>query len=223
MTEDRDASAIAKATALQDKANSEGDLQDTTSTRDADTKYLNDLVATCEEKAGAFQSRQKLRAEEIEAVEKAIEIMSSGDVSGNADKHLPSLLQTGSSLAQLRADSHSPTQARVADFLQARAQQLGSRVLSAIALRVNADPFAKVKKMVKDLIVKLMEEANEEASHKGWCDTELSTNLQTREQKTMSVETLTAEIDELEASVAKLTEDLTELTEQVAEIGRAHV
>merc|ERR1719422_1387334 len=33
--------------------------------------------------------------------------------------------------------------------------------------------------MIKDLIVRLMEEANEEAEHKGWCDTELSTNEQT--------------------------------------------
>ena len=53
---------------------------------------------------------------------------------------------------------------------------LGSRVLSALAVRVEADPFAKVKKMIKDFIVKLMEEANEEAEYKGWCDTELSTN-----------------------------------------------
>ena len=52
-------------------------------------------------------------------------------------------------------------------------------------------------KMVEDLIVKLMEEANEEAEHKGWCDTELSTNEQTRKEKTEAVETLHAEIDEL--------------------------
>eukprot|EP00747_Dinoflagellata_sp_TGD_P154606 gnl/TRDRNA2_/TRDRNA2_177511_c1_seq1.p1 gnl/TRDRNA2_/TRDRNA2_177511_c1~~gnl/TRDRNA2_/TRDRNA2_177511_c1_seq1.p1 ORF type:complete len:663 (+),score=224.31 gnl/TRDRNA2_/TRDRNA2_177511_c1_seq1:126-2114(+) len=220
-TEDRDESAKAKAVALQDKANAEGDLADTTGTRDADTKYLTDLVATCEEKAGAFESRQKLRAEEIEAVEKAIEIISSGAVSGAADKHLPSLLQTGSSLAQLRAAAQSPSQAHAAEFLQQRAQKIGSRVLSAIALRVGDDPFAKVKKMVKDLIVKLMEEANEEATHKGWCDTELSTNLQTREQKTMAVQTLTAQIDELEASIAKLTEDITELTDSVAELDAA--
>merc|ERR1719316_226893 len=82
----------AKATSLQNGANAKGDLADTTGTRDADTKYLADLVATCEQKGGAFESRQKLRAEEIEAVEKAIEIISSGAVSGAADKHLPSLL-----------------------------------------------------------------------------------------------------------------------------------
>merc|ERR1719217_906750 len=96
-----------------------------------------------------------------------------------------------------------------------------SRVLSAIALRVASDPFAKIKKMIKDLIIKLMEEANEEASHKGWCDMELATNKQTREQKTEAVQTLTAEIDELKASLAKLTEDITALTQGVAELDSA--
>merc|ERR1719335_872101 len=66
-----------------------------------------------------------------------------------------------------------------------------------------------------------MEEANEEAEHKGWCDTELSTNEQTRKEKTEAVETLHAEIDELEASIAKLTEDISELTKAVAELDAA--
>merc|ERR1719230_1886661 len=88
-------------------------------------------------------------------------------------------------------------------------------------MRVADDPFKKVKKMIKDLIVKLMEEANEEAEHKGWCDTELSTNEQTRKEKTEAVETLHAEIDQLEASIAKLTEDIGELTKAVAELDAA--
>merc|ERR1719379_1683789 len=75
--------------------------------------------------------------------------------------------------------------------------------------------------MIKDLIVRLMEEANEEAEHKGWCDTELSTNEQTRKEKTEAVETLHAEIDELDASVAKLTEEITKLTEEVTELDTA--
>merc|ERR1719221_323134 len=75
--------------------------------------------------------------------------------------------------------------------------------------------------MIKDLIVRLMEEANEEAEHKGWCDTELSTNEQTRKEKTESVETLHAEIDELESSIAKLTEDIAEHTKAVSELDAA--
>merc|ERR1719487_2496093 len=110
---------------------------------------------------------------------------------------------------------------RVVSYLNKRAKQLNSRVLSALAVRVTADPFKKVKKMIKDLIVKLMEEAAEEAEHKGWCDQELSTNEQTRKEKTEAVETLHAEIDVLESSIAKLTEDITELTKAVAELDAA--
>jgi chromosome segregation ATPase len=217
---DRGESSEEKAKKLQNKADAEGDVKDTTSTMEEDKKYLEDLVATCEQKASDFEARQQLRAEEIEAVEKAIEIVSSGAVSGNADKHLPGFIQ-GSAMAQLRTSQQLEHQHRVAAFLQQRASKMGSRVLSLLAERVEADPFSKVKKMIKDLIVKLMEEANEEAEHKGWCDTELSTNEQTRKEKTTAVETLHSEIDELEASVAKLTEDITELTAAVAELDEA--
>merc|ERR1711968_209429 len=211
----------AKAKALQSSADAKGDLQDTTTTRDDDSKYLADLTATCEQKSSDFAARQQLRAEEIAAVEKAIEILSSGAVSGASEKHLPQLLQTKTSLAQLRSVAQNPNQLRVAAYLKGQASRINSRVLSALAMRVADDPFKKVKKMIKDLIVKLMEEANEEAEHKGWCDTELSTNEQTRKEKTEAVETLHAEIDELEASIAKLTEEITDLTKAVAELDAA--
>merc|ERR1719373_485614 len=48
-TKDRDEKAESKATALQAKADAEGDLKDTTTTRDADVKYLADLKSTCEQ------------------------------------------------------------------------------------------------------------------------------------------------------------------------------
>merc|ERR1719333_155204 len=124
----RDEKAESKAKALQAKADAIGDLKDTTTTRDEDQKYLDELVATCEQKASDFESRQQLRAEEIEAINKAIEIISSGDVAGNADKHLPSMLQLqGSAFPQLRADMAARAQARVAVFLHKRSKQLSSR------------------------------------------------------------------------------------------------
>merc|ERR1719313_1596317 len=179
----RDEKAALKAKKLQAKADAEGSLTDTTTTRDDDVKYLEDMTAECEQKAADFESRQKLRAEELEAIAKAIEIISSGAVAGNSEKHLPQLVQTmknNTALAQLRADGVSPTQQKVAAYLKMKSHELNSRLLSALAVRVEADPFKKIKKLIKDLITKLLEEANEEATHKGWCDTELGTNKQTR-------------------------------------------
>merc|ERR1712217_901876 len=101
--QDRDEKAETKAKKLQAKADAEGDLAETTATRDADQKYLDDLTATCEQKSADFQSRQQLRSEEIEAIQKAIEIISSSAVSGNADTYLPTFLQLHSSLVSLRS------------------------------------------------------------------------------------------------------------------------
>merc|ERR1712217_749894 len=141
---------------------------------------------------------------------------------GNAEKHLPQFMQkTSKSLSQLLTNAQTPQQERAVQYLKEQASHLHSRVLSALAVRAAEDPFKKVKKMIKDLLVRLMEEANEEAEHKGWCDTELSTNEQTRKEKTEAVETLHAEIDQLEASIAKLTEDIGELTTAVADLQAA--
>jgi len=221
-TRDRTSKSESKTKKLEAKANAEGDVSDTTATQQADKKYLSDTTATCQQKASDFESRQQLRAEEIEAINKAIEIISSGAVAGSADKHLPSLLQTkGSSLAFLSNGAQSKDMQRVAMYLQDQAKRLNSRVLASIAAHAAEDPFIKVRKMIKELIVRLMEEANEEAEQKGWCDTELSTNEQTRKEKTDAVETLHAEIDQLDASINKLTEDVTELTKAIADLDAA--
>jgi hypothetical protein len=207
-----------KAKNIEDKAAAESDLNDTSDAMAADKKYTADLSATCDQKATDFEARQQLRSEELEAINKAIEIIAGGAVSGNADKHLPSMLQTGAAFAQLRMTAESRSYERAAAFLSSRATELNSRVLMAIAQRAQADPFGKVRKMIQDLIVKLMEEANEESEHKGWCDTELSTNEKTRKEKTEAVETLHASIDQLSAQIAKLAEDITETSKEVSEL-----
>jgi prefoldin subunit 5 len=218
----RDEKAEEKAKKLQAKAEAEATMEDTIATRDDDMKYLADVTATCEQKASDFESRTKLRADEIVALEKAIEILSSDAVTGNAIKHLPTMLQAApAALAQLRADGHSPKQRTVADFLRLKSKEINSRVLATLAVRVNADPFVKVRKMIKDLIARLQEEAAEEAEHKGWCDTELASNEATRKEKTEAVEMLHAEIDELDAKIAKMTEEITDLQQAIADIDAA--
>merc|ERR1719353_340941 len=75
--------------------------------------------------------------------------------------------------------------------------------------------------MIKDLMVKLMEEAASETEHKGWCDTELTTNKQTRDKKTSEVNELESEIEDLTATIAELTQDIADLTAAVKELDAA--
>jgi len=196
-------------------------LAQTTADLDEDQKYLDDTVALCTQKTTDFEARQKLRGEELDAISKAIEIISSQAVAGSGDKHLPQLVQIrskASALSQLRSSQKSPSQEKVISFLNEQARKTGSRLLSEMALSAQANPFGKVKKMIKDLIVKLMEEATSETEHKGWCDTELTTNKQTRDKKTSEVNDLQSNIEDLTATIAQLTQDIADLTAAVKEL-----
>jgi hypothetical protein len=210
-----------KATREEDAAGFKGDLADTTADKEADEKYLSDMTSGCQMKSEDFEARQKLRQEELVALEKATEILKSGDVAGAGEAHLPTLVQ--SSFAMLRASQGGTEllQARVSQFLKDKADSLHSKRLSLLATHVAEDPFAKVKKMIKDLIIRLMEEANQETEHKGWCDTELSVNKVTRDKKTEGVNTLTAEAEQLTADIAKLTQEVADLNAEVLAIDEA--
>merc|ERR1719263_312942 len=205
----REKKAKTKAQREEDAAAGKGDLADTTASHDEDVKYLEDLNAQCTQKSNDFEARQQLRAEELEAIQKAIEIISSPDVSGASDKHL-ALVQKSFALrasGTARVPAH-----KVAAYLQTQADKLQSKQLALLAAEVAADPFAKVKKMIDAMITKLLEEANEEADHKGWCDTEMATNKQTREDKTEEVNALSAESDKLKADILKLSQQIADLT-----------
>lgn len=209
------------------KAEAEGDLAVTTKDRDEDQKYLDDMTGLCSMKSRDFESRQKLREQELEALSKAIEIISSKSVAGAGEAHLPALLQIQAKraqsavLAQLRGDLQGPLQDRVAAFLAERAHRSGSNLLSELSRHVASDPFTKVKKMIKDLIVKLMEEATAEMEHKGWCDAELASNKVTRDSKSADVLALKSTIEDLTATIASLGQDIADLADAVKDIDAA--
>jgi len=204
----------------KDGAEAKGDLADTTASVASDTAYLADLTKECSTKAADFETRQAVRKGEIEALSKAIEIMSGGAIAGGT-KYLPSFVQKSTSLAQLRSAGQSPVQKQVARFLSDRAQKSNSKILALMASRVAEDPFKKIKKMIEDMVSKLMEEANEEAEHKGFCDTEMGTNKATRDTKTEEVEKLTALIEELTASIAKLGKEAADLSDEITALDTA--
>jgi hypothetical protein len=206
----------------EDGAGAKGGLADTQATVAEDEKFLADLDSECKQKSYDFQQRQVVRTGEIEAIGKAIEIMSG--TAGSADKHMGFVQKPKKqlrSLVQVRSDDYSPTQDAVANFLEQKAQATNSRVLALLASKAASDPFDKVKKMIQDMITKLMEEANAEAEHKSFCDAEMTTNKQTRDKKTAQSEQLEADIEELTSDIATLGTEIADLAKQLAEIDSA--
>ena len=70
--------------------------------------------------------------------------------------------------------------------------------------------------MINSLTTRLEEEASSEVEHKGWCDTELARNTQTRKEKTAIVKKLHATVDELKASMENLAMEVAELSAQLS-------
>jgi len=209
-----------KAARLESAASDKGDKETAIKVKADDEKTLADNNAACDAQSREFENNQVTRAEEIKAIQKAREILTSDAVKGNAETYLPSASMAQTSLAQLRSTVSSDDKVRkkVIAFLQGRAARFGSRYLSMVAARAADDPFSKVKKMIKDLIVRLMEEANSEADQHAYCETEMATNKQTRENKASEVEELTSEIDKLTALSSELSSEIAELAEDMASL-----
>jgi hypothetical protein len=189
-------------------------------------KTLATMEAECEEKRASFKEKQQLRADEIEAIEKACEILSGEEVSGNAEKHL-NLAQasSGSSLAQVLRRQVPTAQLsihqKIREFISSEGQRLHSKGLAMLAEKLAADPFAKVKKLIDSMITRLLEEANADAEHEGWCDKEMGESKITRAKLTEEIDGLDAAIEQGKATIISLTEDIKRLTQEVADIDAA--
>lgn len=215
-----------RAQLQQDKAEMEEEKAQTESDRAEDQKYLDETKALCAQKTQDFNSRQKLRAGELEALAQAVGILR-GETVTSGDEHLKGFTSTLQPLALVQLGNGQESQlrqilqTRVAAFLADRAKTCNSRLLLLASQGVGSNPFVKVKKMIKDMISKLVQESTAEIEHKGWCDTELTTNKQTRDRKTEQVDELTAEKEDQMSTIAQLSQEIEDLTNEIKELESA--
>lgn len=215
--------ALAKTS--KHEADTQADLAESKTNKKEDKEYLNELVSMCAKKKKDFDNRQELRSNELDALKKAIEIMSSDAVSGTAERRLPALLQIRRaqhvSLAQRKVIQRNPLQAKIAAFLADSARQTGSRTLLEASQLVAEGQFDTVKKLVADLISKMNDELRQMAEDHGWCQAELAKNGNSRQSKTKLVQTLQHDIDEYTADIAQLTQSIADLKSAVQDLDTA--
>jgi len=92
-----------------------------------------------------------------------------------------------------------------------------------LAEKVAADPFGKVKKLIDDMITRLLNEANEDAQHEGFCDKEIGKSKVTRNKLSEDIDALAAAVDEGKATIMHLAEEIATLSKEVADLDAAMV
>merc|ERR1719174_2049968 len=190
-----------------ESAKAKGELVKTKTELEEDEKMLVEVQSTFATKKAMFETNQKTHTDELAAISKAIEIISSPEVSGSFSQvnsaKATSLLQTQSSKRRV------VMRHRVSRLLEQRAELLSSDTLRSFANEVAGSPFVKVVGMIKELIAKLKEEASAEEEHKQWCDGELKSNKLTREKEG-------TQKDKLEASLEKLAGQIDTMAKEIA-------
>eukprot|EP00435_Cladocopium_sp_Y103_P057069 s1215_g19.t1 len=200
----------------QVKAEKSAALVEVSKLNEDDKKYLADLKQTCDQKASDFKERQRLRGEELAAIDKASEAIQ-GTVLKVTEKKSSS---KGTSLAALRSDSGGAKREQAISLLREKAEELDSNMLSALVLRAEGDSLSKIRKMISDLVTRLQQEAAADAEKDGWCKKELATNGQTRSSKKDLVDTVQGEVNQLKIDITELGDDLESLQKDIASLAK---
>jgi DNA repair exonuclease SbcCD ATPase subunit len=150
----------------------------------------------------------------LEAIEAEAEISDSEDA-------VPGFLQKRLVNKHGNPDMSDAGRAAVISLLKGQGQKLKSTLLVSLATRIAADPFAKIKKLIQELIERLLTEAANEADQKGWCDKAMADAKQKRDYAAEEIADLNTKMAKLEALSTKLGEELKELREAIADLEKS--
>jgi len=184
---------------------------------------LAEMKQRCLEQKLSYEEKQQLRGEEIEAIDKAIEILSSSAAKGASEKHF-SLIQKKSQTIALIQESEgrgsrtTGVRTKVRSFLSSESERLHSKHLALLVEQIEADPFAKVKKMIDGMITRLLEETNQDTLHEQFCDTEMGKSKITRNKLTEEIDSLTAAVDAGKAEIIFRGKRIADLSAEVAQL-----
>jgi hypothetical protein len=261
-----------KAACEETASMSSGDLGEAEKTKAADSEFLDSLRIDCQQKAVEWEQRMRSGKGEIEAIEKATEILEKGvrasflQVSARtlrASARAGLRLRSGAGL-RMHARMHSRMHAKrrgirdpfaddddedssnddekndgdddgddggdslaqanarmkVVSQLKDLGEYYHSFLLTQISNRARADPMAKVKTLIEEMIAKLMQEAAEEATGKAFCDAEIGKSKKAQEEKGGKLRKVTARLDEASSTKSELEVEIKELEASIAEIDK---
>jgi len=109
----------------------------------------------------------------------------------------------------------------VVQKLKDLSHSFGSYAFMELAASAASDPFVKIRGLIEDMIAKLLQEAQEEATQKAFCDEEMGKSRKSQEKKTMTLNKLQARLDKASSRKAELEQGIKDLEAEVASIDKS--
>jgi len=200
------------ATTDEKNAQAKQDLEDTEASLAADKKFLENLRAQCSSMDAEWEARSKVRTEEMEAVAKALEILSGDDAHDLFTKTFNFVQKREAQGVQKRR------RAKASKLLASVAKKTHNPKLMTLALRVRLDAFTKVKKAIDDMVAELMKQQADEVKLKDYCVEALNENLRNTQDKERTKKSLEETIDDLKMTIQSLTESIDTLKAEIKEM-----
>jgi hypothetical protein len=176
----------------------------------ADEEYLANCTMDCKDKAESWAGRQQSADEEMKAIQQARDVLSAKVV-----------VFVQASVSTRRSKDEQDKRDRVVSLLRGLGRRFNSFGLLQAASSASADPFEKVRGLIRDMITKLEQQARDESSHKEMCDTELKKNTKKKENKLASLRKYNTRFDSARARSTKLTKEVATLTQEIKDLDAA--
>jgi chromosome segregation ATPase len=186
-------------------------IDDTSESLAEDQVFLKELQKGCDTKAAEWEERKKTRAAELLALAETIKILNDDDALELFKKTLPApgvgLVQVEVTQATMRKQALAAVQAAH------RVDRVGHTKLDLIMLSLSGQKvsFAKVIKMIDDMVAMLKQEQLDDQHKKEYCELQFDDSDDKKKALEFTLEKTVNSIEKTESGIAQATEDIAAL------------
>merc|ERR1719473_1295415 len=194
--------------------NLKNDLEDAQDALGEDQKFVAELKKGCATAEEEYDARKTARAQELVAVAETIKILNDDDALDLFKKTLPS-----PALLQMRQGRD--VRAQALNVLK-RVKTPGTDFsFISLMLRGKKQGFAKVIKLIDNLVVTLGKEQTDDDAQRTWCNEEFDSSDDSEKDLKRRISGFETRITENEEGIATLTDELAALKQGIKELDRA--
>eukprot|EP00440_Ansanella_granifera_P035895 gb/GFBE01038939.1/.p1 GENE.gb/GFBE01038939.1/~~gb/GFBE01038939.1/.p1 ORF type:complete len:649 (+),score=309.20 gb/GFBE01038939.1/:1-1947(+) len=198
-----------KAAADEERMHKKRAIKEAKESSAEDLAFANEVKEKCRVKNQEYEKRQATRAEESEAVSKAIQVLDADEAHDNFAKTM--------SFLQVASSDDAARRQRASDALAAAGRSRDERLVT-LSLEAKLDGFERVKEKINIMVGALKKEQADEVRKKEYCIEEFQQNKLAVQEKKSADESVGAKMGELQMKLQEAEEAMKGLQAEIAEV-----